>query len=65
MRQSLGGSSSRPSRNSTNSSKGTLSSQKPSVASAMITTSNSFTRRICTDFSNLSANSPAVAENRK
>ena len=46
----------RPSRNSTNSNRGTLSSQNPSVASSMITTSNSFTRWICTDFSYLSAN---------
>ncbi len=55
----------KPSMNRTVSSRGRLLSQKPSVAVTMMATSNSLMRRICMDFSYLSANWPNRAENRK
>ena len=54
-----------PIRNSTNISSHTFSSRKPTPASPMTAISIILTNRIRRDFSSLSANCPAIAENRK
>ena len=54
-----------PSRNSAANSAGTLCEKSAMPASAATPISPSFTKRISRAFSNLSAKTPAVAENRK
>jgi hypothetical protein len=54
-----------PIRNKAVASNQMLCRKKPALANTMMPISNTLTRRMICDFSNLSASCPAVAENRK